>query len=120
MSGAGTSPGWTDQGGFGVRFEWGPAGVGALARPGGVVVVVDVLRFTTAVDVAVGHGLRVHPYRWRDESVTAFAAALGAVVADGDEGRPSLSPGSLRALAPGSRVVLPSPNGATCAAGCCL
>jgi 2-phosphosulfolactate phosphatase len=99
-----------------VRFEWGVAGVEALARAGGVVVVVDVLRFTTAVDVAVGHGLRVQPYRWRDDSVTAFAASLEAVVADGDQGRPSLSPGSLRALAPGSRVVLPSPNGATCAA----
>jgi 2-phosphosulfolactate phosphatase len=118
--------GWSGQGGFRVRFEWGPVGVGALVGAGGggaggggagaTVVVVDVLRFTTAVDVAVGHGVRVLPYRWRDPSAHELAAARGAVLADGEEGRPSLSPGSLRALDPGTAVVLPSPNGATCAA----
>ena len=109
---------WTDQGGCQVRFEWGPAGAAALARAGTTVVVVDVLRFTTAVEAAVGRGVIVWPYRWRDASVEAFAANVGAVVTDrdGDGGRPSLSPASLLRLAEGSRVVLPSPNGATCAA----
>jgi 2-phosphosulfolactate phosphatase len=111
-----TFPHQPDQAGYGVRFEWGVAGVEALARRGDVLVVVDVLRFTTAVEAGVSQGVRVFPHRWRDASVAGFAAGLGAVVADGAQGRPSLSPVSLLSLRPGSRVVLPSPNGATCAA----
>lgn len=107
------APHWSDQRGYDVRFEWGPTGVEALA--GQIVVVVDVLRFTTAVDAAVSRGVTVHPHRWRDESAAALATSLGAVLADGSAGRPSLSPTSLLPLAAGSRVVLPSPNGSTCA-----
>jgi len=106
-------PEWSDQRGYDVRFEWGPTGVEALTSQ--TVVVVDVLRFTTAVDAAVGRGVRVYPHRWREESAAALAKSLGAVLADGSAGRPSLSPTSLLALAPGSCVVLPSPNGSTCA-----
>jgi len=106
-------PEWSGQRGFDVGFEWGPTGVEALASQ--MVVVVDVLRFTTAVDAAVGRGVLVHPHRWRNESANALAVSLGAVLADGSAGRPSLSPTSLLALAPGTSVVLPSPNGSTCA-----
>lgn len=106
--------GWSDQSSFDVRFEWGPAGIDALGAD--VVVVVDVLRFSTAVEAGASRGLVVHPNRWRDGSVGELAARLGAVLADGSEGRPSLSPISLLALEPGTRVVLPSPNGSTCAA----
>ena len=81
-----------------------------------VVVVVDVLRFTTAVDAAVSRGIAVHPYRWRDDGAARLAASVGAVLADGSPGAPSLSPGSLLDLPMGSAVVLPSPNGSTCAA----
>ncbi|MEO7573269.1 MAG: 2-phosphosulfolactate phosphatase [Acidimicrobiales bacterium] len=106
-------PGWTDQGSYDVRFEWGPTGVEAV--PAEIVVVIDVLRFTTAVDAAVSRGVAVHPHRWRDDSAATVAANLGAELADGSAGRPSLSPTSLLALSPGTRVVLPSPNGSTCA-----
>jgi hypothetical protein len=41
------------QAGFDVRFEWGEAGLRALAPATDVLVLVDVLSFTTAVDVAV-------------------------------------------------------------------
>jgi 2-phosphosulfolactate phosphatase len=106
---------WETQDGFAVRFDWGPGGVARLAPHVEVLVVVDVLRFTTAVDTAVGHGVVVHPYRWNDDTARHYAASVSAVVADdGDEG-PSLCPASLRRLPPGSSVVLPSPNGATCA-----
>ena len=87
--------GWGDQASAEVRCEWGPVGVTAV--PADVVVVVDVLRFTTAVDAAVGRGVAVQPSRGHD----------GASA--------SLSPDSLLAMAPGSSVVLPSPNGSTCA-----
>lgn len=77
--------------------------------------IVDVLRFTTTVTFAVERGLVVQPHRWRDESARTHAASIGAVLADGrDAGGPSLSPASLASLVPGTRVVMPSPNGATC------
>ena len=82
---------------------------------GGVVAVVDVLRFTTAVEAAVSRGVAVYPWRWRDESAGEFARSVDAHLADGKPGAASLSPGSLAALDPGSRVVLPSPNGGACA-----
>jgi 2-phosphosulfolactate phosphatase len=107
---------WALQEGYGVRFDWGIAGSVALATVCPTVVVVDVLRFTTAVDVAVGRRLSVIPSRWRDEGAAHLARSRGAVLADGGSlGGPSLSPASLDSLAPGTVVVLPSPNGATCA-----
>ncbi|MFP5328491.1 MAG: 2-phosphosulfolactate phosphatase [Acidimicrobiia bacterium] len=105
---------WLTQGEWQVRFEWGPSGVEAV--PSDVVVVVDVLRFTTAVDAAVSRGAVVFPYRWKDPSAVAYAERVGAVLAGAGEPRgPSLSPVSLLALGPGDRIVLPSPNGSTCA-----
>lgn len=109
------APGWANQGGFRVRLDWGPVGLEAVG--GDVVVIVDVLRFTTAVDVAVSRGASVYPYRWRDASAKDFAVDVGAELADArNGGRLSLSPKSLFGLEPGAKVVLPSPNGSTCAA----
>ena len=45
---------WLLQGDWDVRFEWGPTGVSSV--PAEAVVVIDVLRFTTAVDAGVGAG----------------------------------------------------------------
>lgn len=106
---------WLGQSDWEVRFEWGPSGVEAV--PGDVVVVVDVLRFTTAVDAGVSRGAIVYPYRWKDDSAADYASSISGVLADpGDTKGPSLSPVSLLALDAGDRVVLPSPNGSTCAA----
>jgi 2-phosphosulfolactate phosphatase len=106
---------WLHQTDWEVRFEWGPAGVEAV--PADAVVVVDVLRFTTAVDAVVSRGAVVFPYRWKDDSAGEYSARVGAVLADpGDALGPSLSPVSLLSLRSGDRVVLPSPNGSTCAA----
>jgi 2-phosphosulfolactate phosphatase len=107
-------PAWAGQGKYGVRFQWGPVMAPALSE--GACVVVDVLRFTTAVEAAVSHGVVVYPYRWRDGTAAAFADSVRAVLADGrDPAGPSLSPSSMGALGPGTSVVLPSPNGSTCA-----
>jgi 2-phosphosulfolactate phosphatase len=108
-------PAWARQDGGSVRFEWGPAGVRAVAAP--YVVVVDVLRFTTAVDAAVGRGARVYPYRWNDISAVEFAGRTGAALAgSADPAGPSLSPVRLSQTSAGDAIVLPSPNGSTCAA----
>ncbi|MCA9960427.1 MAG: 2-phosphosulfolactate phosphatase [Anaerolineales bacterium] len=101
-----------DQAEFVVRFGWGERGVLALAAHSDVVVIVDVLSFATAVDVAVGRGAIVFPFGRRDEAAEAFAQEQQAELA-GFGRRYSLAPASMLALAPGERIVLPSPNGST-------
>ncbi|MGY2892562.1 2-phosphosulfolactate phosphatase [Deinococcus sp. UYEF24] len=109
---------FTDQSGFAVRFEWGEEAVRSLAPHCDAVVIVDILSFSTATDVAMGRGSVVFPYRWKDESAARFAAQHGALLASRERGAGgySLSPASLATLPPGSRLVLPSPNGATLSA----
>lgn len=111
----------TAQPGTGARFEWGLAGAAELGRSCAVLVVVDVLSFTTALDVAVGRGIRVHPFPWGAQA-TEYAERIGAAVA---VGRKSISHSTPWSLSPASLVrapvvadlVLPSPNGsAICAA----
>lgn len=99
---------------FNRRFEWGPFGATALIAP--TVVVVDVLRFTTAVEAGTSRGASIYPYRWLDDCVHEFARSIGAIVADDSDPRDlSLSPTSLLRLRPDEMVVLPSPNGSSCA-----
>jgi 2-phosphosulfolactate phosphatase len=111
-------PGVYDQAGFEVRFEWGLAGAMVLASVSEVLVVVDVLSFSTAVEVALARGATVVPTGWSDERAAALAAERGAILAVGrSQATPanpySLSPASLAALPAGVCLVLPSPNGAT-------
>lgn len=97
-----------------VRCEWGAEGMEAIAGDADVVVIVDVLSFSTCVEVAVSRGAVVYPSLWKDERASALAKEVGATLAVGrGEAGPSLSPASLLALEPGSRIVLPSPNGST-------
>ncbi len=105
-----------DQHGFGVRLEWGRAGARLLVPGAAVVVVVDVLSFSTAVSIAVEHGAAVYPHRVRDATAGERARDVGALLANPrrDGPGPSLSPASLTALRAGDRLVLPSPNGAAC------
>ena len=97
-----------------IRLEWGTEGVRRLAPCSQVVVIVDVLSFTTCVDVAVSRDAVVFPYRYKDDSAIEFAQSVGALLAGKRGQAPSLSPDSLLSLAPHSRLVLPSPNGSTC------
>ncbi len=102
------------QSAYAVRCEWGAAGLAACAPGSAAVVIVDVLSFCTAVDVAVGRGARVFPYRFRDANAYAFAGAHGALLAGADRHVGySLSPASLQTLPAGAAIVLPSPNVAT-------
>lgn len=99
---------------FDLRCEWGLAGVEALAPVSDALIVVDVLVFSTAVDVALGRGAAVLPYRWRDGSAEAFAKSKGALLASPrSAGGYTLSPPSLQSIPAGTALVLPSPNGST-------
>jgi 2-phosphosulfolactate phosphatase len=103
-----------DQSESDVRCEWGEHGVKMLAPISDVVIVVDVLSFSTAVEIATSQGATVFPYRWKDETAHAYAASVGAEVADKkNRNNRSLSPASLLNLPAGARLVLPSPNGST-------
>lgn len=102
-----------DQHSHACRCEWGLHGIDALA-PADVTIVVDVLSFTTCVDVALSRGVVIFPYRYKDDSASAFAAEHSAELAGPrGTGKFSLSPASLLNAEAGTRCVLPSPNGAT-------
>src|SRR5215813_1070977 len=104
-----------DQSGFDVRCEWGENGVRRLAPVSDVVIIVDVLSFSTCVEIANSRGAIVFPYRWKDESAEAFASSVNAELAGvrRAEGVYSLSPASLINISAGTRLALPSPNGST-------
>jgi 2-phosphosulfolactate phosphatase len=81
-----------------------------------VLIIVDVLSFTTCVDIVVSRGAILFPYRHTLDSLPAFATTKDALFAA--PGRQqgasySLSPASLINIPHGTRLVLPSPNGST-------
>ena len=95
--------------------EWGLAGASALADAADLFIVVDVLSFSTCVDVACANGASVFPFAHGDrDAARAEAKRLGAKLA-GRRSDPdsvyTLSPPSLKAIPPQERLVLPSPNG---------
>jgi 2-phosphosulfolactate phosphatase len=102
-----TSP--HDQSQYQVRFDWGLEGAATIAADADVIVVVDVLSFTTTVGIALENGVEVLPFPGGDAA--AFAAEHGAIVAGEPEREPSLSPSSIAREHAGTRVVIPSPNG---------
>ena len=107
---------WTfDQAEFKARCEWGLSGLKQLAPISDVVLIINVSSVSTALDIAAARGASVFPYPL-SESAQAYAESLRATLASSDRGFGySLSPASLRSLPPGSRLVLPSCNGAALA-----
>ncbi|MBV9388167.1 MAG: 2-phosphosulfolactate phosphatase [Chroococcidiopsidaceae cyanobacterium CP_BM_ER_R8_30] len=107
-----------NQSNFEIRCEWGAKGVEQLAPISDAIVIVDVLSFSTSVEIANSRGAIVFPYPWNKEDARTFAESVGAELAvrRGDRGvhsHYSLSPLSLSRIPEGSRLVLPSPNGST-------
>jgi 2-phosphosulfolactate phosphatase len=104
-----------NQAAFDIRCEWGENGVTRLAPVSDVVIIVDVLSFSTCVEIATARGVLVFPYRWRDASAAEFARSIGAELASTQrgDGRYSLSPTSLVSVAQNTKLVLASPNGAS-------
>ncbi len=116
--------GYLRQEAYRVRFERGERGaLGLLSRRPPdvqVAIVVDVLSFSTAVDVAVSRGAQVFPSRFKSlaesaQIATMYDALLAVPRSERTDASPyTLSPATLDALPPGARLVLPSPNGARC------
>lgn len=107
-----------NQSGHRVRFEWGERGAENVTAD--VVVLVDVLSFTTSLTVAVERGIEVFPFEWRDVRGTEHALRHGASLAIGrfeamtraDARHVSISPTHLNQLEGIERLVLTSPTGA--------
>jgi 2-phosphosulfolactate phosphatase len=79
-----------------------------MLAPADVTIVVDVLTFSTCVDVATSRGAAVLPYRWQDPAAAQFAQAHGAELAkQRGRDRYSLAPESFLTAPAGLRVVLP-------------
>jgi 2-phosphosulfolactate phosphatase len=99
-----------------VALEWGPVGAKVLAEQCDVLVLVDVLSFSTSVTVAVERGALVWPHTG-GENARVLARDIGAVLAGnrGSHDGPTLSPTSLLEIEKDSRLVLPSPNGSAIA-----
>ncbi len=98
-------------------MDWGATGARNLAEHCDILVVVDVLSFSTSLSVAVERGAEVWPYALGSDGAEQLAREIGAVLARGRSTRqgPTLSPASLFDLEPGARLVLPSPNGSAIA-----
>jgi 2-phosphosulfolactate phosphatase len=104
-----------------VRLAWGRRGAQAATEKGDILVVVDTLRFSTAAATAVHHGALIYPCPTDAAMFSALALRVGGEVASHRHGslssvlpRFSLSPRSYLGVEPGTRIVLPSPNGSTC------
>jgi 2-phosphosulfolactate phosphatase len=100
--------------------EWGPRGARRFDGSVGAIVIVDVLSFSTCIDIAVSRGAIVYPFHYRDPTAAMDTArVLGAEVA-GPRGsaqhRFSLSPASLASIAADTKLVLPSLNGSAISA----
>ena len=103
-----------DQTEYDIACGWSAEGVSILSPTADVVIVLDVLTFTTCVEFATNQGAVIFPYRWGDETANDFAKKVNAEVADRDNPNGyGLSITSLQNLPAATRLVLPSPNGST-------
>lgn len=100
------------------RLDWGRHGVRQAAERGDLLVIVDTLSFSTAVITAVYSGGFIYPCSPEEDAAALAQQIRGEAAVSRREvperGRFSLSPATYLHLEAGTRIVLASPNGATC------
>lgn len=96
-----------------INFEWGKHGIKKYSASSDITVIVDILSFSTCVDIAISNGALLYPYRYKDDSAVEYAESLNAELASFKRIAEifSLSPASLKNIPSGTKIVLPSPNG---------
>jgi len=105
-----------NQSDYDIRLEWGQNGVEQLSVISDVIIIVDILSFSTCVDIVTNNFASVIPYKWKDETAVEFAKGKNAILADPKRQHStsySLSPTSLLNVKRQEKIVLPSPNGST-------
>jgi 2-phosphosulfolactate phosphatase len=103
---------------YSCRLEWGRRGVAEAAARGDILVIIDVLSFSSATVTAVARGGRIYPCPLEADTAELARRVQGVAAVwrrkVPQDGRFSLSPATMLSLEPGMCVVLASPNGATC------
>ena len=107
-----------------VHVEWGPPGARLAGERGDVVVIVDVLAFSTSVILTVSRGgtalscsaAELDEMGGREQAAAALDAEIVAKDRAATTARFSLSPATLSTIQPGDRLVFTSLNGAACTA----
>ena len=104
---------------FQCRMDWGLRGTYEAADRGDIVIIVDVLSFSSTVVSAVHFGTTIYPFPMEGD-VSEFGKSVDAEILferkEAKElGKPSLSPVSFNETYKGNKFVLSSLNGATCA-----
>jgi len=108
---------YCDQNEYEIKCEWGLKGIEALFDVTDAFIIVDVLSFSSCVDIAVSNGAVVYPYKFiHDNTALEYAKKLGAELAvsrkENQDGKKySLELVSLMNIPKGTKLVLPSPNG---------
>ncbi|PLR71011.1 2-phosphosulfolactate phosphatase [Bacillus sp. UMB0728] len=107
-----------DQSPYQCRVEWGKRGAREAAARGDIVIIVDVLLFSSAVVSAAAFGAEIYPYSPHLDG-QKYAESLGADYIFGRAeaaklGKPTLSPVSFSEEHAGKKYVLISQNGAYC------
>ncbi len=103
------------QSAFDVRFDWGAEGARQLSSDADIVIVVDILSFSTCVDIGVSAKGLIYPFLFKDARLQDYATSIGAKVASPKRSKTELclSPLTIQSLLPGEKLVLPSPNGSS-------
>ncbi|QDU82164.1 2-phosphosulfolactate phosphatase [Polystyrenella longa] len=107
-----------------VHTEWGETGTALASERGDLVVIVDVLSFSTTLAVACGHGATILVYSTeeleimggRDQATRDLNAEIISRTRTSDPAFFSLSPASLSRCPNGTRLIVTSLNGARCVA----
>lgn len=100
---------------FDIKTEWGFNGLLELSKVSDVIIIVDILSFSTCVDIITANDSYVFPYKYNDDSSKEYTKTNNAILADTDRNSKgySLSPYSLINIPSQIKIVLPSPNGST-------
>ncbi len=98
---------------FSVNLEWGINGIKKYFNTTDLFIIVDVLSFSTCVDIAENNGAGIIPFKWKNGRALEYAKSINSECASLHRSKTeySLSPVSLLNIKAGTNLVLPSPNG---------
>ena len=108
-----------DQAPFQCRMDWGARGAKEASERGDIIIVVDVLSFSSAITNAVHNGVVIYPFP-RTGDINEYGKLVDAEVCILERSRarelglPSLSATSFNESHRGKKYIVSSINGATC------
>ena len=106
---------YNTQSGYQIKFEYGLEGIKTLFDFTDIFIIVDILSFSTCVEIATSNDAKVYPFQWANEKAQEYSKEIDAILASKRNSADSfsLSQSSLLKIPKGFKIVLPSPNGST-------